>query len=73
MEKINAEELKNLLGAHALSDDELENVTGGAVDCQWVHDKFFLCQDGDNDFDFCMQTRCADLASCGAHDAVCGL
>ena len=31
MEKINSEELKNLLGAHALSDDELEKVSGGGA------------------------------------------
>ena len=31
MEKINAEELKTELACEALSDDELENVTGGMM------------------------------------------
>ena len=30
MKKINAEELKNLMGAHVLSDDELEKVVSGS-------------------------------------------
>ena len=33
MEKINSEELKKMLGRISLSDDELENVTGGAQSC----------------------------------------
>ena len=36
MEKINSEELKKLLGANALSDDELERVAGGgSMDACW--------------------------------------
>ena len=37
MEKITKEELKNLLGGEALSDDELENVAGGFDYYEYCH------------------------------------
>ena len=74
MEKITKEELLAKLGGKALSDDELENVTGGGAECwEWIHSKFFECQDTSSDLTPCYQARCADLASCGLHDMVnCG-
>ena len=46
MEKINSEELKKMLGRIPLSDDELENVTGGNREeiCQQrAQEKFDSC------------------------------
>ena len=48
MEKITKEELKNLIGGKALSDDELEKVSGGGVDhmCESVVDmEYRECKD----------------------------
>ena len=34
MEKINSEELKNMLGSEALNNEELEQVSGGGDQCR---------------------------------------
>ena len=39
MEKINAEELKIELAGEALSDDELEQVSGGMMTLKFCHDQ----------------------------------
>ena len=34
MEKINSEELKNILGSETLNDEELEKISGGDTQCR---------------------------------------
>ena len=47
MEKITKEELKNLIGGKALSDDELEKVSGGAdhICLEGANYDYMLCID----------------------------
>ena len=60
MEKITKEELKNLLGGKALSDEELETVAGGDIptDCiKKCNDQLMKDNNGEN-YQECLTQNC---------------
>ena len=57
MEKITKEELKNLIGGKALSDDELEKVAGGDY-------YYYCCGSAQADYEACRIQPGANLNTC---------